>query len=862
MMLRLSIISIIFFFFLFCAQAQTLEEYMKEQKSSFNKFQKEQEEGMKKLTEDLKNYRAQQNKEFADYLKKPWQKVDIKKAEPKPPEPKPDVVPPFKPEPREQQKPPKKIVPKGNASLQAESVPLDIQPVILPARPVLIPEEGFPVPFYEQDVQLGQKALFDVAQLQDAQQQSIQQFWEKHAEKDFGPLIGRLWQYKQKFNLNDWGYYLLLKAYAEEICGGDGNKARLISWLLLNQSGYKARIGSSENEAFLMLAISNKMYGMQFIDKDSLRYYITGGKPTRLVTYPKEFPAAKRVFDMNLYSVLNFENQGIEKVLKAADSSSLSISLPENVLKFYNDYPQSQLEVYFDAGMSPGIKEPLLAFLAEKTAEMDEQQKVSYILNFVQNTFEYKTDDEQFGREKWFFPEELFEYPYSDCEDRSVLFSWLVRKLCGLETCALKYPGHAATAVAFSGDVDGDYVMLEDRKFTVCDPTYINAPIGMAMPQFEGVQPEVIVLRPLFSPQSLEQKLIDRLLAEGAYPANGQTWVKTAAGNIIMAGCFEGDINLFGKDISSVDDSRDIFLAAFDDQSKMQWIRTFGGPGSDFVQGISLTADGLLSLAGTFEGNMYILDKELAGEGVNGFIFNTDTDGNPMNLRKFPLDQQWVGASGGFAAQLNNGEVSVEQFPTDRKYPVNGMRTGKSGEQVFLASFANTPVHMDAAAEYVDFVPAMKKLSAKFSENSSSEAAWMLAFLEIIAQSGSKFEGSELLEGIRTLNPDFEKKHDWVAEAIGELSFLKNDQGLVEVIIRDGDKISLSNMKLQDKARFKVSMLPGSGARIDFYGGAKVGKSVFWYPLNNVIIENRGDVVFDYDDDHTRKRINIKNDLL
>ena len=37
MMLRLSIISIIFFFFLFGAQAQTLEEYMKEQKSSFNK---------------------------------------------------------------------------------------------------------------------------------------------------------------------------------------------------------------------------------------------------------------------------------------------------------------------------------------------------------------------------------------------------------------------------------------------------------------------------------------------------------------------------------------------------------------------------------------------------------------------------------------------------------------------------------------------------------------------------------------------------------------------------------------------------------------------------------------------------------
>ncbi len=861
-MLRKLIVTAGFLLFLIGLQAQTFEEYMKEQKASYNKFKKEQEEGMKKLAEDLKNYRAQQNKEFADYLKKPWQKVDIKKAEPKPPEPKPDVVPPFKPEPAAKQKAPKRIVPKGNAQLQAEEVPLDIQPVILPDRPVLIVEDGVPVPFYQQEVRLSYKSLFDTDRLQNANQESIQQFWEKHAEKDFGQLIGQLWQYKQKMNLNDWGYYLLIKAYAEEICGSNDNKSRLIAWLLLNQSGYKARIGSSEGEAFLMLAITNKMYGMQFVDKDSLRYYIAEGKPTRLMTYPKEFPAAKRVFDMNLYSVLNFENQGVEKVLTAADKSEFTINLPENNLKFYADYPQSQLEVYFDAGMSSGIKNGLLSFLAGKINELDEQQKVSYLLNFVQNTFEYKTDDEQFGREKWFFPEELFEYPYSDCEDRSVLFSWLVRKLCGLETCALKYPGHAATAVAFTEDVAGDYVMLEERKFTVCDPTYINAPIGMAMPQFEGVQPEVIVLRPLYSPQSLEQKLLNRLLADGAYPANGQTWVKTADGNIIMAGCFDGDINLFGKDISSVDGSRDIFLAAFDGQAKMQWIRTFGGPGSDFVQGISLTNDGLLSLAGTFEGNMYILDKELAGEGVNGFIFNTDTEGMPMNLRKFPLDQQWVGASGGFVAQLNNGDVHVEQFPTDRTYPVNGMRTGNSGEQVFLASFANTPVHMDAVSEYIDFVPAMKELSSKFSKSSSPEASWMLAFLELIAQSGSKFEGSELLDGIRSLNPEFEKEHDWLADAIRELSFLKNDQGLVEVIINKGDKISLSNMRLQNKTRFKVSMLPGTGARIDFYGGANVGKAVFWYPLNNVIIENQGDMVLDYDDDHTRKRLNIKKDLL
>ena len=45
--------------------------------------------------------------------------------------------------------------------------------------------------------------------------------------------------------------------------------------------------------------------------------------------------------------------------------------------------------------------------------------------------------------------EPLF-YPYSDCEDHSVLFAYLVRELPGLEVIGLDYPGHVATAVRFS----------------------------------------------------------------------------------------------------------------------------------------------------------------------------------------------------------------------------------------------------------------------------------------------------------------------------------------------------------------------------------------------------------------------------
>ena len=110
----------------------------------------------------------------------------------------------------------------------------------------------------------------------------------------------------------------------------------------------------------------------------------------------------------------------------------------------------------------------------------------------VQESFEYKTDDEQFGREKYFFTEDILYYPFSDCEDRSIFFSHLVRKLLGLEVVGLNYPNHVATAVKFNTNVTGDALLIDNSKYIICDPTYIGSDVGMAMPQFKNVSPSVI----------------------------------------------------------------------------------------------------------------------------------------------------------------------------------------------------------------------------------------------------------------------------------------------------------------------------------------------------------------------------------
>ena len=118
------------------------------------------------------------------------------------------------------------------------------------------------------------------------------------------------------------------------------------------------------------------------------------------------------------------------------------------------------------------------------------------LLNFVQTAFVYEYDDKVWGCDRAFFAEETLFYPYADCEDRSILFSRLVRDLLGLKVVLIYYPGHLATAVHFVGEQpNGDYLELKDGKYYIADPTYIGAPVGVSMPDIREDIKNVVILK-------------------------------------------------------------------------------------------------------------------------------------------------------------------------------------------------------------------------------------------------------------------------------------------------------------------------------------------------------------------------------
>ena len=93
--------------------------------------------------------------------------------------------------------------------------------------------------------------------------------------------------------------------------------------------------------------------------------------------------------------------------------------------------------VYADMPVDVAFAENTCQGLGSRIAPLSREDALNFLLHFTQSAFRYQTDGQQFGRERSLFPEETFYYPYSDCEDRAIFFSWLVRRLLKQEIVLL-----------------------------------------------------------------------------------------------------------------------------------------------------------------------------------------------------------------------------------------------------------------------------------------------------------------------------------------------------------------------------------------------------------------------------------------
>lgn len=305
--------------------------------------------------------------------------------------------------------------------------------------------------------------------------------------------------------LGDWAYLLMLRQMAVQMYGEKTNEATLLTAYIYMQSGYKVRLASDKTRLYMLWASKHHIYDKNYYELDGERYYSIDDLPMTLqicnVNFPKE-----QSLSLLISVEQKFNEQATER--RTIHSSrypeiSFSYSSNRNLMDFYNTYPTSQLgdnvmsrwSMYANTPLQSNLREQIYPILKESLKNCSEHEAVEKLLNVIQTGFEYEYDEKIWGDDRVFFAEETLFYPFCDCEDRSILFTRLVRDLVGLKCILVYYPGHLAAAVAFSEATEGDYIDLEGTHYTIADPTFIGAPVGRTMSGMNNESATVILLK-------------------------------------------------------------------------------------------------------------------------------------------------------------------------------------------------------------------------------------------------------------------------------------------------------------------------------------------------------------------------------
>ena len=452
-----------------------------------------------RVKQQYSDFRDDCNSKYADFLAKSWENVKIAPAIPKPQELAP--VPPRPYDDRSDNRQPIDVTP--------YVIPTpDTRPVPQPSPVSPIEEEPFDVTrpvrvsFYELTPQIRVPDL--KLNLGRRRPEDVANAWKTLSSNSaLRNTIRDCLETRSRYGLSDWAYLQFLDNLARSVTR-DANEATFLMAYLFCQSGYQMRLAEDNGKLHMLFGSRHIIFNKPRYNVNGVYFYPYGENPNQLFVantiFDGETPMSFVInTQQNLGTALS-EPREIRS--KKYPEVAVTSRVPVSLLKFYNDYPDSkygdnfmsQWAIYANTPMAEATRAAIYPALLNRLEGLSKKEKVERLLNLVQTAFRYDYDTNVWGEERAFFAEETLYYPFSDCEDRAILFSRLVRDLVGLPVALVYYPGHLAAAVCFDEQVPGDAMMINGRRFVIADPTFVNAPVGKQMPDLEHNKAQAIVL--------------------------------------------------------------------------------------------------------------------------------------------------------------------------------------------------------------------------------------------------------------------------------------------------------------------------------------------------------------------------------
>lgn len=336
------------------------------------------------------------------------------------------------------------------------------------------------VPYFSEQVELQYHSSMLIPQQVSVAEKSMVSFYKSLEKTNYQVFLQSILQKKEQLHLNDWlTYHLLNEALHKVFDRRQSIRKKLTAWFLLSKMGFDTRLtylnqdvniyAYSEDEVFEVPMIEDK--GRKFVNLTGIRQKTKVNQALYLLNF---IPNTKgEAFSFYLDELPHLRADLVEQkyVFPYRDSVyQLNIRADKTIRDIMLTYPIFAENKYLEVPFSNAIANSLLPQLRALLANRSQKEQLELLAAFTRSSFDYREDKKVFGKSKPMIADELFHYPYSDCEDRSALYYSLVKQLVDLPMVIVAFSDHLTVGVA-AEDLQGTAISYRGRKYYICDPT-------------------------------------------------------------------------------------------------------------------------------------------------------------------------------------------------------------------------------------------------------------------------------------------------------------------------------------------------------------------------------------------------------
>jgi hypothetical protein len=287
---------------------------------------------------------------------------------------------------------------------------------------------------------------------------------------------------KLKYKLNDFLFISLIKNIALEFYPKNIKNQKLFVWYTLEKSDFNAFIQYSNRQIIVFCAFNNLLDNVLYTDEDNIRYY-------DVFYQNKIFNEEMYVYRLNkqkkqkniFFDVYDFSEVAKNNILKCDINFSnhnikykTSFKVNKSLINFLDSLPNFELgKIYTNShSVSSQFNNSIITNLKTQVNKLDTITGINFLLKLCQN-IKYLNDSSKWKQEKYLFPEQTLFYNTGDCDDKSILFSYLVNQLYQIKSVGIIYnkQNHINVGLLFKGRPEMKTILFNGLKYIVCEPT-------------------------------------------------------------------------------------------------------------------------------------------------------------------------------------------------------------------------------------------------------------------------------------------------------------------------------------------------------------------------------------------------------